>query len=270
MDERPIGVFDSGLGGLTTVKKLSQFLPGEDIIYLGDTGRAPYGPRSDDTIRKYARQDAAFLASFGVKAMVAACNTVCSAAYGALAELCEMPLYGVIGAPSEAAATLTKNRRIGVIGTSATIRSGAYEKAVKEILPEAMVISVACPLFVPLVENGRTGPDDAAALAITEDYLSQLREDGIDTLILGCTHYPMLKGVISKIMGPGITLVDSGEETAKLVATDMRKRGILSSDARRNTIKYYVTDSVDGFAQLASRFLETDVSGNVLQISLEQ
>ena len=283
MDSRPIGVFDSGLGGLTTVKKLVELLPGEDIIYLGDTGRAPYGSRSGETIVKYARQDAAFLAGFNIKAMIVACNTVCSAAFDTIDSTYDMPVYEVICIPAGAAASLTKNGKIGVIGTSATIRSGAYEAALKKIDDELFVISKECPLFVPLVENGRTADDDKAALIIAEDYLASLREAGIDTLILGCTHYPLMQGVISNVIGEGVELVDSGAETAKLAAYDLMRRGLLcqrggepwqrgageAEGFRCGTIKYYVTDSVEGFSVPAARFLGSDTRGMVEQIALE-
>jgi len=269
MDARPIGVFDSGLGGLTTVKKLSELLPGEDIIYLGDTGRVPYGSRSKETIIKYSRQDAAFLAGFDIKTMVIACNSVCSSAYDILDSFYDMPVYEVVTAPANAAVSRTKNGKIGVIGTAATIRSGAYEAAVRTLDPNLMVFSVPCPLFVPLVENGRVAEDDIAALAIAEDYLSELRGVGVDTLILGCTHYPLLRGVIAKVMGSDVSLIDSGAETAKLVADDLHNKVMLSPNGAAGTIKYFVTDSTDGFSALASRFLESDVCGMVNQISLE-
>jgi len=269
MDDRPIGVFDSGLGGLTTVKKLAEFLPGEDIIYLGDTGRAPYGPRSRETIIKYALQDAAFLAGFDIKAMVVACNTVCSVAFEDLNETYQMPLYEVVSAPSKAAVSNTRNGMIGVIGTAATIRSGAYEAAVKKIAPRMHVISMACPLFVPLAENGRTDPDDIATLTIAGDYLSGFRESGIDTLIMGCTHYPLLRDVIAKIMGPGVLLVDSGTETAGLTSEDIKERNILSGKKAAGSVRYYVTDGCENFARLASKFLGTDVRGMVGQVELE-
>jgi len=269
MDARPIGVFDSGLGGLTTVKKLAEFLTGEDIIYLGDTGRVPYGSRSAETIVKYARQDAAFLAGFDIKAMVIACNTVCSTAYDILDNTYGMPVYEVVSAPSKTALSITKNGKIGVIGTSATIRSRAYETALLDVSPEVEVVSVACPLFVPLVENGRTGADDIAVLTIAEDYLAKIRECGADTLIMGCTHYPLLRDVISKVLGCGVSLVDSGEETAKLVAEDLKRRDLLSAGGTQRTIRYYVTDSPEGFSGFASPILGSDVGGRVEQITLE-
>jgi len=269
MDKRPIGVFDSGLGGLTVVKKLSELLPGEDIIYLGDTGRVPYGPRSRETIIKYAHQDAAFLAGFDIKAMVIACNTVCSVAFNALETEHDIPIYEVVGAPAKTAAESTFNKRIGVIGTAATIKSGAYEKALKNIDPDISVYSVACPLFVPLVEEGWIDVIDEAALAVAERYLESLIEAGTDTLILGCTHYPLLRDVISKIMGPDVKLVDSGSQTAKFVAENLEKRNMLSDNESHGSIKYFVTDSIEGFANLASKFLGSDVQGLVEQISLE-
>ncbi|MCL2151667.1 MAG: glutamate racemase [Oscillospiraceae bacterium] len=269
MDARPIGVFDSGLGGLTTVKKLAELLPEEDIVYLGDTGRTPYGSRSRDTIIKYARQDANFLVDRNIKAMVIACNTVCSVAYTMLEGIFSIKVYEVISAPAKEAAAYTKNGRVGVIGTAATIRSGAYEAALKRIASELLVISLPCPLFVPLVENGRIDAGDTAALAIAEDYLKELKEFGADTLILGCTHYPLIKDVISKVIGGGVELIDSGAETAKLVARDIQARGMAVPGGSKGVIRYFVTDSVDAFSGFASRFLGSDVGGMVEQVQLD-
>jgi len=269
LDNRPIGVFDSGLGGLTTVKKLLEYLPRENIVYLGDTGRVPYGSRSRETIIKYAGQDAAFLAGFDIKAMVIACNTVSSVAYEKLSAAYEMPVYEVVNTPAKAAISMTKNGKIGVIGTQMTIKSGAYEEAIKKAAPQMQVFSEACPLFVALAENGRTSNEDIAALTIAEDYLNVLREAGIDTLILGCTHYPLLHDVISKIMGPEVMLIDSGAQTAKMVAMDLHARNKLSTNTSKGTVSYFVTDSIDGFSTLASRFLESEVSGMVEQVTLE-
>ena len=269
MDLRAIGVFDSGLGGLTTVKKLIEFLPEEDIIYLGDTGRVPYGPRSRETIVKYAGQDAAFLTGFDIKAMVIACNTVCSTAFDALDAAYEMPVFEVITAPAKAAALNTKNGKVGVIGTPATIRSGAYEAALKKIAPYVHVFSAPCPLFVPMAENGRTSEDDIAALTIAGDYLSPMLSAGVDTLILGCTHYPLLRGVISKIMGPDVVLIDSGAETAKLAAAYLREHNMLAQRRGAGAVSYFVTDTTESFSDLASRFMESDVDGQVRQITLE-
>ena len=269
MDSRAIGVFDSGLGGLTTVKKLAEYLPGEDIVYLGDTGRVPYGSRSKETIIKYAQQDAAFLKGFDIKAMVIACNTVCSVAYDFIASAHDIPIYEVVSAPARAAAEITINGKIGVIGTAATIRSGAYESAIKKISSELNIFSVQCPLFVPLVENGRTDSCDIAARTIAEDYLRQLQEENVDTLIMGCTHYPLLRDVISGIMGSNVTLIDSGAETAKAVAADIKAEKLRPNGGSAGSIRYFVTDSIDGFSAFASKILEREVSGLVEQVTID-
>jgi len=269
MNNKPIGVFDSGLGGLTMIKKLIELLPGEDLIYLGDTGRVPYGPRSRETIAKYAGQDAAFLAKHGIKAMVVACNTVCSVALDSLKSIYTIPIYEVVNAPAKVAAALTKNGKIGVIGTAATIRSGAYETVLKNINAKLNVYSIPCPLFVPLTEEGWTGAADDVSLSIASRYLDGLCKEDIDTLILGCTHYPLLRDIISKTMGPAVTLVDSGAETAKQVACDLKDKDLLNENKTGGTIKYYVTDTVQGFSSMASVFLESDVNGMVEQISLD-
>ncbi|MCL2821297.1 MAG: glutamate racemase [Oscillospiraceae bacterium] len=269
MNNRPIGVFDSGLGGLTMIKKLAEYLPGEDIIYLGDTGRVPYGSRSRETIIKYAKQDAAFLAGFGIKAMVIACNTVCSVALDNLKSGYDMQIFEVVCAPAKAAALASKNGRIGVIGTAATVRSGAYETAIKNINKDLSVFSVPCPLFVPLVEEGWVTGSDEAAHCIAARYLSELKKAEIDTLILGCTHYPLLYDVISETMGKNVLLVDSGAETAKQVAADLKNNNLLNSAGTDGSIRYYVTDSIQGFSNLAALYLESDVNGLVEQITLE-
>ena len=269
MDKRPIGVFDSGLGGLTVVKKLAELLPNENIIYLGDTGRVPYGPRSKETIIKYARQDAAFLAEFDIKAMVIACNTVCSVAFNTLESDYDIPVYEVVSAPVKAAAEHTRSGRVGVIGTAATVRSNAYEKSLKNLNPELTVFSVPCPLFVPLVEEGWISAVDEAALSVAERYLEPLRKSDIDTLILGCTHYPLLRDVISKIMGPEVKLIDSGAETAKHVEKDLGERNKLGGNETEGSIRYFVTDSIDGFSGVASKYLESEVHGLVEQVTLE-
>jgi glutamate racemase len=269
MDTRPIGVFDSGIGGLTTVKKLIEYLPGEDIIYLGDTGRVPYGSKSKETIVKYAFQDARFLTSHKIKAMVIACNSASSSAFDDLNRSFDIPVYEVISAAVRVAAQSTKNGKIGVIGTKATINSGAYLAALKEVAPETQVFSKACPLFVPLVEDGFVERNDIAALSVADRYLSEMREACVDTLILGCTHYPLLSEVILKVMGDGVTLIDSGAETARHVACDLDKRGMLSDNKSEGVIKYFVTDSVESFVEPASRFLKSNICGLVEQIDLD-
>jgi len=269
MDNRAIGIFDSGLGGLTMVKKLLELLPNEDVVYLGDTGRVPYGSRSVDTIIKYAGQDAEFLALHNIKTMIVACNTVCSVAMDKLTDTYDMPIYEVITAPAVAAAKNTKNGKIGVIGTAATIRSESYKSALSKISGDLEVYMAACPLFVPLVEEGFTSADNEIAFRVAEQYLKSLKESAVDTLILGCTHYPLLSDVISGVMGEAVKLIDSGAETAQLVAKNLQQQSLLSDTPSGNGIKYFVTDSIEGFSERASRFLRADIRGKVQQVTIE-
>ncbi|MDR2615338.1 MAG: glutamate racemase [Oscillospiraceae bacterium] len=269
MNPNPIGVFDSGIGGLTAVKRLIQLLPNESIVYLGDTGRVPYGPRSRETIIKYARQDAEFLLKYGIKAMIIACNTVSSTAFEEVSRGAGAPVFGVIEPPSAVAAEATKNGIIGVIGTEATIRSGAFSRAIERIAPGARVVSAPCPLFVPLAENGRTSPDDAAVMTIARDYLAPIAESGADTLILGCTHYPLLRAAVARILGDGVTLIDSGAVTAEYAAESLGRLGLLSLTETPVTRRYFVTDSVEGFEARASLFLGSDLRGLTEQVALE-
>ena len=211
-DNRSIGVFDSGMGGLTAVRRLHALMPKENIIYFGDTSRVPYGTRGRDTIVKYARQDVAFLRQFDLKAIVIACNTVSSVALDLLAEENNIPIIGTVEPACRRAMTMTKNGRVGVIGTAATMRSGAYEKYLHKKDGTLRLFTQACPLFVPLVENGRVHRGDIVIETVAAEYLAPLKETGVDTLILGCTHYPLLEEVISDYMGPDVTLIDSGAE----------------------------------------------------------
>ena len=211
MDTRPIGVFDSGLGGLTAVRQLRRVLPGEDIIYFGDTGRVPYGSRGRQTILQYTRQDIRFLLSQNVKFLMAACGTVSDLPDGSPDEEATrlpVPYTGVVGAAARKAAEATRNRRIGVIGTAATIRSGSYAALLRELVPDAVITARACPLFVPLVENGRVEPGDPITTPAIDLYLREVRDAGVDTLILGCTHYPLLKRMIGDYMGDDVTLIE--------------------------------------------------------------
>ena len=267
MNDRPIGVFDSGLGGLTAVKKLRQVLPGENIIYLGDTGRVPYGTRSKDTIIKYAREDIAFLRRHDIKAIVVACGTVSTTALEAVAPDYPLPILGVVVPAARKAASITKNGKIGLIGTQASIRSGAYDRVIRSCLPSAQVFANPCPLFVPLVEAGRVRPGDVVIETVVAEYLAPLKDAGVDTLILGCTHYPLLSDVIGNFMGPGVSLIDTGAAAAEYVAGQLRAADMLSDRAAGET-RYFVTDAPEGFAHLASLFLERDVTEAVEQISL--
>lgn len=270
MDKRPIGVFDSGLGGLTAVQQLLLQLPGEDIIYFGDTGRVPYGGRSRETILKYTRQDINFLMQFDIKAIVIACNTADTVAGLQVQREYDLPICGALRPTAEKAAITTRNGKIGVIGTKATVRARAYDGIIREINPRAQVKSVACPLLVPLVENHRFQVGDQAVELIVEEYLQPLKEWGCDTLVLGCTHYPMLWDVIAKSMGPGVTLLNSGKEAAVSLAETLKRADMLSGNPGKGTCRYYVSDSTEGFAEMAELFLRRNVDELVEQIDIER
>lgn len=255
-NNRPVGVFDSGLGGLTTVRELRAILPNEDIIYLGDTARVPYGTRSRETILRYAHQDLSFLERFGVKFTIVACGTVSSVIVGE-SSFSKSHCTGVIEPAVNAAVRSTKNGRIGVIATGASVRSQSYEKLIRSAMPEAEVYSKACPMFVPLVENGYTSPESVPTLAIAREYLEPLAESGIDVLILGCTHYPLLADVIKKVIGDGVKLISSGAEAAKAAKLRMETMGLLSSAASPGSIRMFCTDSPELFRENARHFIDT-------------
>lgn len=250
MDNRAIGVFDSGLGGLTAVRQMHRIMPNENIIYFGDTGRVPYGARSRKTVLQYARQDVAFLKEHDIKAIVVACGTVSSQVLGDIRRENSIPIIGVVEPTCYAAMRLTKNNRVGIIGTMGTIRSGAYEAKLHTLDPSVHTIARACPLFVPLVENGRFQPDDRVAQLVIEEYLTEIRDFGVDTLILGCTHYPLLRDAISRFMGEGVHLIDSGAEAAEYA-----RRFLASAEQRQGRTAYYVSDDIDSFDAYAEMFL---------------
>jgi len=269
MDNRPIGVFDSGLGGLTAMATLMRELPNEDICYLGDTGRVPYGVRSRETIQRYARQDMAFLLGLDIKAIVVACGTVSAVALEAIHTEYDVPIYGVLEPAAQAALQCTKTGRIGIIGTEATISSGAYERLLLAARSDLELTSIPCPLFVPLVENGRVYPGDVVIETIVAEYLAPFKDTDIDTLILGCTHYPLLEDVIARFLGSDVTLVSAGAATAKAVARDLAARDLLADRQTDGVRRFFVTDCAAGFTRLASLFLQQDVSNGVTQVSLE-
>lgn len=268
MDRRPIGVFDSGLGGLTAVRELTALLPNEDIIYFGDTGRVPYGSRSHDTIIQYARQDVAFLRSFDLKAIIIACGTVSSTALDVLSAENPIPILGVVEPSAQAAVQATRSGVIGLIGTQATIRTGAYDRRIHTLLPDARIIDVPCPLFVPLVENGRFRPGDVVVETVVREYLAPIKEAGADTLVLGCTHYPLLQEVISNEMGPQVTLIDSGAQSAIAARCLLARQDAGNDPSHRGSCHYFVSDTVEGFTALASIFLRRDVTGEVSQVDI--
>ncbi|MEJ2183989.1 MAG: glutamate racemase [Nitrospirota bacterium] len=263
MSDAAIGVFDSGIGGLTVVRELMKALPGEGIIYLGDTARVPYGIRSPETVRRYAAQGAAFLLRRGVKLLVVACNTMSAVALEAIPA--KVPVVGVILPGARAAAEGSETGRIGVIGTEATVRSGAYEEAIRALNPQAEVFSLPCPLFVPLVEEGWL-EGEVPRLAAAE-YLGRLLGRGMDTLVLGCTHYPLLKPVIAGVAGEGVRLIDSAQETAREVKEHLGGgKGPLPGDPPAR--EFYVTDGPGKFRSVGGRFLGADID-NVTKVQLE-
>ena len=253
---RPIGVFDSGVGGLTVARALMDLLPDEQLIYVGDTARGPYGPRALDEVRSFARELIELLAGQGCKLIVAACNTA-TAALGAGCDDRRVRVVGVIDPAVRVAVRATRNGRIGVIGTAATVASGAYERAVASVEPHLKVVSVPCPRFVGLVEAGRTS--DAEVCAVAQDYLTPLVAAQVDTLILGCTHYPLLTGVIRSVLGPDVLLVSSAEETARQVFCDLLAQDGLASGTR-GPHRFAVTGHPATFGALATRFLGPRVS----------
>ncbi|MBQ9993474.1 MAG: glutamate racemase [Clostridia bacterium] len=266
MNNAPIGVFDSGLGGLTAVKELHRLLPDENIVYFGDTGRVPYGNRSRDTIRRYAEQDMKFLLSQGVKMVIAACGTVSSVAADIGAAL-PVPYTGVVRPAAKAAVSATKSGRIGVIGTSATISSGTYRRFIGELAPDAQIFEQDCPLFVPLVENGFVGTQEEIVRLVVEHYLAPLKECDIDTLILGCTHYPILSEAIGRFM-PQAKLIDVGAATARYAAEILRENDMLCEGVGGGH-KFYVSDRTEGFSHLAGIFLGEDIDGDVVRVDID-
>lgn len=252
-DPRPIGVFDSGLGGLTIVREIRRLLPDENIVYFGDMARLPYGTKSREQILSFSIQNTLFLIRRKVKAVVIACNSSSSAAYSFLKSHFNLPILDVIVPAAESAASATRKGRIGVIATQATIESRAYEKALSRRAPEADIFTASCPLFVPLVEEGWL--ETPVTLEIAGIYLKPLRARGIDTLILGCTHYPMLRETIGNVMGPGVKLVDSITPTVEKLAFLLRRNGLSYQGSRRAALKVFVSDSPRNFIRVGERFL---------------
>lgn len=270
MDTRPIGVFDSGLGGLTAIRSLRQILPEEDLIYFGDTARVPYGGRSVETISQYARQDVRFLRTFRPKALLIACGTVSTTSIGILRAENDLPVVGVVGPACRRALAVTKHKRVGVIATQASIRSGVYEAALRRMDPEAEAIGRACPLFVPLVENGRFRPGDVVIETVAREYLEPLLNAGIDTLVLGCTHYPLLSDVIAGICGPSVELVSAGEESAFALKRLLKAEGLRNQADHAGQTRFYVSDRTEDFEKTASVFLQEDLRHTARRVDIEQ
>ena len=269
MDNRAIGVFDSGLGGLTTVKELHRILPQEDIIYLGDTGRVPYGSRSRETIIKYARQDIAFLLQKDIKMVVAACGTVSSTLPREISANLPVPYLDIVLPAAQQACAMTSRGRIGVVGTNATLRSNAFGKAIHNIRADVQVYGNPCPLLVHLVENGLVQQENPITRLTVQMYLEPLMKEQIDTLILGCTHYPLLKSMIGEFMGPGVTLVDPAMTAAHHLERMLAERG-LRADHENGQAHFYVSDVPDCFVQTADLFLGEYKGGPVEQIAIDK
>jgi glutamate racemase len=249
----PLGVFDSGIGGLTVARALFERLPRESVIYFGDTARVPYGPKSPETVRRYSGEILAYLLQRGVKAVVVACNTSTAHALAHLQAHAPVPVIGVIEPGARAAVRATRSAKIGVIGTAGTIASGAYERAIKALRPDATVYARACPLFVPLVEEGWL--DQPATELIAREYLEPLKRVGVDVLVLGCTHYPLLKPLLARVMGAAVTLIDSAEETARAVQAELEQRGLAAGPAGDPIHRFLVSDDAPRFRRVSATFL---------------
>ncbi len=252
-DNRPIGIFDSGVGGLTVVKEIIAQLPGEDIIYLGDTARVPYGIKSAQTVIRFSVENTEFLLRFDVKLIVIACNTASSVSLPYLKKKFNLPFVSVIEPGAKAAVRLTRNHSVGVIATPATIASGTYQHQIKEMNSKISVYTQSCPLFVPLAEEDWIS--DEITMLIAQRYLEELKQKQVDTLILGCTHYPLLSKVIAEVMGEGVHIVNSGYEVAKEMSGLLNENGLLSNKKGNSKIRFFVTDDVGRFKEVGEKFL---------------
>ena len=253
----PIGVFDSGIGGLTVVREMIVQLPNESIIYFGDTARVPYGPKSPDTVLRYSREITSYLLGEGVKALVVACNTATAHALPALRDEFAIPIIGVIEPGARAAVASTKTNRIGVIGTAGTIKSRAYEKEIKKLLPNANVTAQACALFAPLVEEGWL--DSEVTRAVARNYLAPIVSAEVDTLVLGCTHYPLMKTVIGNVVGREVRLIDSAYETARETGQVLRAKGLEMDTPDSARYRFIASDAPDTFLALGQTFLGSSI-----------
>jgi glutamate racemase len=270
--DAPIGVFDSGVGGLTVARELFKILPQEDVVYFGDVGRAPYGGRSKEIILQFTHQDVSFLMEHHVKFIICACNSASSVALDEVSKHHPVKMIGVIEPGAKAAVSRTRTGRIGVIGTVATISSNAYARTIHDMDTKIKMFSMACPLFVPLAEEGYINKD--ATYLIAKDYLKTMQDVDVDTLILGCTHYPLLKHIIADVMGDKVTLIDSGEETARVAHNVLAENNLLSSKTMNHSHsegehKFFVSDVPEKFTQVAMRFLGTVVD-NIARVDISR
>ncbi len=266
MNNKNIGVFDSGLGGLTAVKSISELLPKENIVYFGDTGRLPYGTKTEATIKQYAASDIRFLMQHDVKMIVIACGTASSVALSDMQNMFDIPIVGVVEAACKAAVESTKNKKVGVLGTSATIKSSSYLKGISRLDADIKVFQKACPLFVPLVENGHY--ETEVARLVVAEYLQDIKKEGVDTLILGCTHYPLLEKTISRYMGDEVKIINVCAELAKSIEVILGKENL--AERVEGSCEYYVSDNAEGFAELGGVFLNRKINGQVRKIDIEK
>lgn len=269
MDNRAIGIFDSGLGGLTAVAELLKIMPNEDFVYFGDTGRVPYGTRSDAILKKYAGQDIKFLLSKDVKLIIVACGTVSSAVLPHIKDDYDIQIIGVVESAAVAAVNATRNKKIGVIGTGATVRSGVYTDTIKPLDASVSVFEYPCPLFVPLVENGFIGRDNQVSRLVAAQYLEPLKERGIDTLILGCTHFPLLSDIIDDYFEHKVTLINSGSEVVKSVRDILMQNGMEAGSNRIGKHNFYVSDSVEDFSHMAEMILKRNDFTNIEKVTVD-
>ncbi|WP_025640552.1 glutamate racemase [Schnuerera ultunensis] len=266
MDDRPIGVFDSGIGGLTVLKEIMEQLPGEDIVYFGDTARIPYGTRSKETVIKYFFQSVRFLLTKEIKAIVVACNTASALAMEEAQKVFDIPILGVIEPGAKAAVSATKNSVIGVIGTEGTINSQSYQRKIRKMLPSAEIIGIPCPLFVPIVEEGWENTD--VAFITAKKYLLELKEHNIDSLVLGCTHYPALRYTINKVLGDKVTMVNPAYETAKAGKIMLKEKKLLSNRLDGGKCDYYVSDDPEKFKRIGGNILRREIA-SVQKVNIE-
>lgn len=270
VDKRSIGVFDSGMGGLTVVKELRKVMPHEDITYFGDIARVPYGSRSPETILRYTKEDIGFLLSHDVKLIVVACGTASSVLEEEMIQSYDVPIFTVIRPSCEDAVMQTTNGNIAVIGTAATVKSRAHAREIERMLPTAKVFERPCPLFVPFVENGYIDPMNPAVRQVIEDYLAPVRAANPDTMILGCTHYPLLSEAIGEYMGEDVKLINMGVRLAEQVQRALSEKDAENSERRHGNVWYYVSDNTAQFSSLASIFLEESIRGFVEQVEIRE
>jgi glutamate racemase len=267
MDSRPVGVFDSGTGGLTVLHECLVTMPHEDFVYLGDLARLPYGPRPLDEIRRFAGEIAGYLEAQGVKLVVAACNAATSAALPELQERLQVPIVGVITPEAHAAVQTTRNRRIGLLATQATVTAGRYAELVHTLDAGVRFFPVACPLLVPLIESDE--PFAAETVEAVREYAEPLKDADVDTVILGCTHYPLIRPIFQRVFGRGVTLVFSAEETAREVAETLERKGFANENGREGVYRFLTTGDPERFRAVGERFLQLPL-GEVEQVAIAE